>query len=67
MSRLLAWLAVALFCAAWWSVFFSLTAFGVLLALSAACVVVSELIWNIRYRDAYKRHPSNMGVRSDAR
>lgn len=35
MSRAFAWLACLLFSAAWWSVFFSLTAFGILLALSA--------------------------------
>lgn len=58
MSRALAWLAAALFCAAWWSVFFSLTAFGILLALSAGCVVASELIWHVRYRRVYQRHPS---------
>lgn len=58
MSRALAWLACLLFSAAWWSVFFSLTAFGILLALSAGCVVASELTWHVRYRRAYRRHPS---------
>ncbi|MCH9731644.1 MAG: hypothetical protein K0U84_18540 [Actinomycetia bacterium] len=62
MSRILAWLAAALFSAAWWSVFFSLTAFGILLALSAGCVIASEMIWHVRYWRAYRRHPSQQLV-----
>lgn len=68
MSRALFWLACLLFSVAWWSAFFSLTTFGVLMALSAACVIASELLWHVRFRRAYRRHPSNAArVCPDAR
>ena len=60
MTRALAWVGVVLFCAAWWSVWFSLHTFGVLMALSMACVIAAELLWHVRYRRAYLRHPSNV-------
>ncbi len=58
MSRALVWLAAALFSAAWWSVFFSLTAFVVLIVLSMTSLMIGELLWHLRYRRAYRRHPS---------
>lgn len=67
MSRALAWIACLLFSAAWWSVFFSLTVFAVLMVLSMVLLIAGELVSHIRYRHAYRRHPSNVEVRHDAR
>lgn len=58
MSRILAWLACILFSAAWWSVFFNLTAFTVLMVSSMTSLIIGELLWHVRYRRAYQRHPS---------
>lgn len=66
MSRALVWIAVVLFCAAWWSTLFSLTAFGVLMALSLTFLIAGELVWHVRLRRAYRRHPANVRVCRDA-
>lgn len=57
MSRIFAWLACLLFSVAWWSVFFNLTAFTVLMVSSMTSLMVGELLWHIRYRRAYRRRP----------
>ena len=58
--KALIWVGVVLFCAAFWSAFVSLTAFGALLVASMTCVIASELLWHVRFRQAYLRHPSNV-------